>query len=118
MSSNPLRLASVEFRDGQQSLLATRMRTADMLPILETMDRVGYDCMEMWGGATFDACIRFLGEDPWERVRQFKKRVVKTLNSRNMTMNLGGGHEKPRGFYVPSARLRCGTLRNVQSTLS
>lgn len=78
MSSNPLRLASVEFRDGQQSLLATRMRTADMLPILETMDRVGYDCMEMWGGATFDACIRFLGEDPWERVRQFKKRVVKT----------------------------------------
>ncbi len=73
-----VKLSSVEFRDGQQSLLATRMTTADMLPVLEKMDRVGYVCMEMWGGATFDSCIRFLGEDPWERVRRFKRIVQKT----------------------------------------
>lgn len=73
-----VKLSSVEFRDGQQSLLATRMTTADMLPILEKMDMVGYSCMEMWGGATFDSCLRFLGEDPWERVRQFKRIVKKT----------------------------------------
>ncbi len=68
----PVRISSVEFRDGQQSLLATRVRTEDMLPVLDRMDRVGYDCVEMWGGATFDSCIRFLQQDPWDRVRQFK----------------------------------------------
>ena len=76
--TRPVRLSSVEFRDGQQSLLATRMTTADMLPVLEKMDQAGYACMEMWGGATFDSCIRFLNEDPWERVRQFKAVVKKT----------------------------------------
>ena len=73
-----IRVSSVEFRDGQQSLLATRVRTADMLPILEKVDEVGYAAVEMWGGATFDSCIRFLNEDPWERVREFKKRLRKT----------------------------------------
>lgn len=77
-SGSRLRVASVEFRDGQQSLLATRMKTGDMLPILEKMDQIGYDSMEMWGGATFDSCIRFLNEDPWQRVREFKKRVTHT----------------------------------------
>lgn len=76
--AKPVKFSSVEFRDGQQSLLATRMRTEDMLPILGKMDRVGYESMEMWGGATFDACIRFLGEDPWERLRQFKCHVKNT----------------------------------------
>ncbi len=71
-------ISSVEFRDGQQSLLATRMKTEDMLPILAKMDAVGFCCMEMWGGATFDTALRYLDEDPWERVREFKKRVVKT----------------------------------------
>lgn len=76
--ARPVQLSSVEFRDGQQSLLATRMTTADMLPILSKMDEVGYNCIEMWGGATFDACIRFLREDPWDRVRLFKRYVKKT----------------------------------------
>lgn len=69
----PVKLASVDFRDGQQSVIATRMRTEDMLPILEQMDDFGYECIEMWGGATFDSCIRYLNEDPWERLKAFKR---------------------------------------------
>jgi pyruvate carboxylase subunit B len=75
---NPVRISSVEFRDGQQSLLATRLKTADMLPILPKMDQAGFCSVEMWGGATFDSCIRFLQEDPWERVREFKKVMKRT----------------------------------------
>lgn len=65
-------------RDGQQSLIATRMPISDMLPILKTMDQAGYHALEMWGGATFDACLRFLNEDPWERLRAIRKEVKKT----------------------------------------
>lgn len=65
-------------RDGQQSLIATRMPTSDMQPILKTMDQAGYHALEMWGGATFDACLRFLNEDPWERLRAIRKEVKKT----------------------------------------
>ena len=65
-------------RDGQQSLIATRMPTSDMLPILKTMDQAGYHALEMWGGATFDACLRFLNEDPWKRLRAIRKEVKKT----------------------------------------
>ncbi len=65
-------------RDGQQSLIATRMPTSDMLPILKTMDQAGYHALEMCGGATFDACLRFLNEDPWERLRAIRKEVKKT----------------------------------------
>ena len=74
----PVRLASCDFRDGQQSLIATRMRTEDMVPILSEMDAFGFECIEMWGGATFDSCIRFLREDPWERLRIFKQCCKKT----------------------------------------
>ena len=74
----PLHITDVVLRDGHQSLLATRMRTADMLPICGQLDRVGLWSAEVWGGATFDACIRFLGEDPWERLRQFRKAMPKT----------------------------------------
>lgn len=74
----PVKISSVELRDGQQSLLATRIRTEDMLPILPKMDEVGYECIEMWGGATFDVAIRYLGDDPWDRVREFKKLCKKT----------------------------------------
>lgn len=74
----PVKLASVDFRDGQQSLIATRMKTEDMVPILQQMDDFGFACIEMWGGATFDSCIRFLKEDPWQRVRVFKQYVKKT----------------------------------------
>ena len=64
-------------RDGHQSLIATRMTTAEMLPIIETLDKVGYHSLEMWGGATFDAAVRFLKEDPWERLREIRKRAKK-----------------------------------------
>lgn len=78
MVNQPVRITNVDFRDGQQSLLGTQIRTEDMLPILEKVDAVGYDCIEMWGGATFDVCIRYLQQDPWERVREFKKRMPRT----------------------------------------
>ncbi len=92
----PVRISSVEWRDGQQSLLATRIKTDDMLPILEKMDQVGYESMEMWGGATFDVAIRYLDDDPWERVREFKKRVRKTpLRMLLRGQNLVGYHQYP-----------------------
>ncbi|MFK4566797.1 oxaloacetate decarboxylase subunit alpha [Enterococcus sp. UD-01] len=65
-------------RDGQQSQIATRMPTSEMLPIIQTLDEAGYHALEMWGGATFDACIRFLEEDPWERLRAIRKVVKQT----------------------------------------
>src|SRR5437016_9340734 len=68
-----LLITDVVLRDGHQSLLATRMRTEDMLPIAEKLDAVGYWSLEMWGGATFDTCLRFLKEDPWERLRALKR---------------------------------------------
>ncbi|MGE5678457.1 MAG: pyruvate carboxylase subunit B [Pseudomonadota bacterium] len=74
----PIKLASCDFRDGQQSLIATRMRTEDMVPILARMDEIGFECIEMWGGATFDSCLRYLKEDPWDRIRTFKQYVKKT----------------------------------------
>jgi pyruvate carboxylase subunit B len=67
-----VRFTETALRDAHQSLLATRMRTRDMIPIAEEMDKVGYFSVEAWGGATFDTCIRFLNEDPWERLRQLK----------------------------------------------
>ncbi len=72
MNSNKLAITDLVLRDAHQSLLATRMRIEDMLPIAAKLDQVGYWSLETWGGATFDACIRFLGEDPWERLRQLK----------------------------------------------
>ncbi|MFX0094641.1 MAG: pyruvate carboxylase subunit B, partial [Candidatus Hodarchaeota archaeon] len=65
-------------RDAHQSLMATRMKTEDMLPIAEKLDQVGYWSLEMWGGATFDSCLRFLNEDPWERLRLLKKAMPNT----------------------------------------
>ncbi|MBT6857112.1 MAG: sodium-extruding oxaloacetate decarboxylase subunit alpha [Nitrospina sp.] len=78
METNPLKITELVLRDAHQSLLATRMKTEDMLPIAEKLDQVGYFSMEMWGGATFDTCIRFLNEDPWERARALKKKMPKT----------------------------------------
>lgn len=75
---NPLKITEVALRDAHQSLLATRMKTEDMLPIAEKLDAVGFFSLEMWGGATFDTCIRFLNEDPWERSRQLKKKMPNT----------------------------------------
>lgn len=73
-----VKITETSLRDGHQSLMATRMTTAEMIPIIKTMDKVGYYAMEVWGGATYDAEIRFLNEDPWERLREIRKRVKNT----------------------------------------
>lgn len=77
-SKKPLGITDVVLRDAHQSILATRMRLDDMLPIAAKLDQVGYWSLESWGGATFDSCIRFLGEDPWDRIREFKKAMPNT----------------------------------------
>ncbi len=76
--TKPLALTDLVLRDSAQSLLATRVRIEDMLPICEKIDKAGFWSVELWGGATFDACIRFLGEDPWERLRRFRKALPNT----------------------------------------
>jgi oxaloacetate decarboxylase alpha subunit len=76
--NNPLGITDVILRDAHQSILATRMRVEDMLPIAEKLDQVGFWSLESWGGATFDACIRYLGEDPWERLRLLKAAMPNT----------------------------------------
>ncbi|PCI44677.1 MAG: oxaloacetate decarboxylase subunit alpha [Moraxellaceae bacterium] len=77
-SKAPLGITEVVLRDAHQSLFATRLRIDDMLPIAEKLDQMGYWSVESWGGATFDACIRYLGEDPWERIREIKKVMPNT----------------------------------------
>jgi pyruvate carboxylase subunit B len=73
-----IEITDVSLRDGIQSLLATRVRTEDMLDIVEILDKCGFYSLEVWGGATFDVCLRFLKEDPWERLRKFKERAKNT----------------------------------------
>lgn len=75
---NPIKIQDLTFRDGHQSLFATRVRTEDLLHVAELMDQVGFYSMEVWGGATFDVMHRYLGEDPWERIRVLKKHITKT----------------------------------------
>lgn len=77
-SKKKLGITELVLRDAHQSLLATRMRIDDMLPIAEKLDQVGYWSTESWGGATFDSCIRFIGEDPWDRIRELKKAMPNT----------------------------------------
>lgn len=77
-NNNPVKIVETVLRDGHQSLAATRMRITDIQPILEQLDDAGYYALEAWGGATFDACLRFLNEDPWERLRILKKHLPKT----------------------------------------
>lgn len=81
-----LKITETVLRDAQQSLIATRMTTEDMEPILEKLDGVGYHSIECWGGATFDACLRFLNEDPWQRLRILRKK----LRSSRLQMLLRG----------------------------
>jgi len=75
---NPIKFTDTTFRDGHQSLLATRMRTEDIVPFMERMDQQGFFALEVWGGATFDTTHRFLGDDPWERIRTIKSILKKT----------------------------------------
>lgn len=82
----PVKITDTILRDAHQSLMATRMRTEDMVPVLEKLDEVGYFSLEMWGGATFDVCMRYLNEDPWERLRTIRKKIKKT----NLQMLLRG----------------------------
>ena len=77
-SKRPLGITDVVLRDASQSLLATRVRIDDMLPIAAKLDEIGFWSLESWGGATFDACIRYLGEDPWDRIRELKKAMPNT----------------------------------------
>jgi oxaloacetate decarboxylase alpha subunit len=77
-NKRPLGITDVVLRDASQSLLATRVRIDDMLPIAAKLDEIGFWSLESWGGATFDACIRFLGEDPWDRIRELKKAMPNT----------------------------------------
>ncbi len=77
-AANPIKIQDLSFRDGHQSLFATRGRTEDMVPVAEMMDEVGFYSMEVWGGATFDTMHRYLGEDPWDRIRILKKYIKKT----------------------------------------
>lgn len=75
---NPVKIQDLTLRDGHQSIYATRGRTEDFIPIAELMDGAGFYSVEVWGGATFDTMHRFLGEDPWERIRTLKKYITKT----------------------------------------
>ena len=77
-TKKPLGITDVVLRDAHQSLFATRLRIDDMLPIAEKLDKIGFWSLESWGGATFDACIRYLGEDPWDRIRELKKAMPNT----------------------------------------
>ena len=87
-------------RDGHQSLLATRMRTEDMIPALERMDAIGYHSIECWGGATFDTCMRFLKEDPWERLRAAQGAAQAHAHS--------DAAARPERRRLPPLRRRCG----------
>lgn len=91
-----VRITETALRDAHQSLLATRMKTDDMLPIAEELDEIGYYSLEVWGGATFDTCLRYLDEDPWDRLRALKARVRKTpLQMLLRGQNLVGYHHYP-----------------------
>ena len=78
MPNKKANITEVVLRDGQQSLIATRMKTSDMLPVLKLLDKVGYSSLEVWGGATYDCCLRYLNENPWDRLKIFKKHIKKT----------------------------------------
>ena len=78
LSKKPLYITDTILRDAHQSQAATRMRIEDMLPACEVLDSIGYWSLECWGGATFDSCMRFLNEDPWERLRKLRKALPNT----------------------------------------
>ena len=108
MARNPLRITDTTFRDGHQSTIATRLKTEDMIPIASKMDKIGFHSMEVWGGATFDVCIRYLNEDPWERLRTLKKLIPNTpLQMLLRGQNLVGYRNYPddvvRGFIQEAA---------------
>jgi oxaloacetate decarboxylase alpha subunit len=116
VNTKPVGITELVLRDGHQSLFATRMRIDDMLPIAEKLDKVGYWSMESWGGATFDACIRFLGEDPWDRIREISKAMPNTpqqmlLRAQNLLGYRHYGDDVVRNFVDRCAENGVGVLR-------
>lgn len=101
MKKKPIKIMDTIFRDASQSKIATRMRLEDMLPIAERLDKVGYHSVEMWGGATFDSCIRYLDEDPWERVQKLKRSMPNTKMQMVIRgQNLVGYHHYPDDVVI------------------
>ena len=116
VNTQPVGITELVLRDGHQSLFATRMRIDDMLPIAEKLDKVGYWSTESWGGATFDACIRFLGEDPWDRIREISKAMPNTpqqmlLRAQNLLGYRHYGDDVVRNFVDRCAENGVGVLR-------
>lgn len=107
--SKPIQITDNVLRDGHQSLFATRMRIDDMLPIAEQLDKIGYWSLETWGGATFDACIRFLGEDPWERLRQLKAAMPNTRQQMLLRGQNGLGYRHYADDVIEKFVERCAT---------
>jgi len=113
---NPVHIQDTTFRDGHQYTLATRMRTEDMLPIAEKMDEVGFWAMEVWGGATFDTMHRFLGEDPFGRIKTLKKYIKKTpfamlLRGQNLVGYRNHADDVARLFVDKTAEAGMDTFR-------
>ena len=116
VNTKPVGITELVLRDGHQSLFATRMRIDDMLPIAEKLDKVGYWSTESWGGATFDACIRFLGEDPWDRIREISKAMPNTpqqmlLRAQNLLGYRHYSDDVVRNFVDRCAENGVGVLR-------
>jgi oxaloacetate decarboxylase alpha subunit len=116
VNTQPVGITELVLRDGHQSLFATRMRIDDMLPIAEKIDKVGYWSTESWGGATFDACIRFLGEDPWDRIREISNAMPNTpqqmlLRAQNLLGYRHYGDDVVRNFVDRCAENGVGVLR-------
>jgi len=116
VNTQPVGITELVLRDGHQSLFATRMRIDDMLPIAEKLDKVGYWSMESWGGATFDSCIRFLGEDPWDRIREISKAMPNTpqqmlLRGQNLLGYRHYSDDVVRNFVDRCAENGVGVLR-------
>ena len=115
-NTNPVGITELVLRDAHQSLFATRMRIDDMLPIAEKLDKIGYWSMESWGGATFDSCIRYLGEDPWDRIREINKVMPNTpqqmlLRGQNLLGYRHYGDDVVRKFVDRCAENGVGVLR-------
>ena len=115
-NNSPVGITELVLRDAHQSLFATRMRIDDMLPIAEKLDKVGYWSMESWGGATFDSCIRYLGEDPWDRIREINKVMPNTpqqmlLRGQNLLGYRHYGDDVVRKFVDRCAENGVGVLR-------
>ncbi len=108
MRARRVRITDTTLRDAHQSLWATRMRTSEMIPILETIDEVGFHSVECWGGATFDACLRYLDEDPWERLRVIRRHISRTplqmlLRGQNLVGYRHYGDDIVRRFVYKAA---------------